>query len=300
MKEYFEGYNLTAASLARIEEANEIIDEYEGMGYKLTLRQLYYQFVSADLIENTERSYKNLGVLVNKARMSGLMDWDAIEDRTRNVQRWKINESMRSIFYAIEYDYALDFWKEQDVYVEVWVEKEALAEIVEQAVRKYKAPYLSCRGYISQSEAYRAGKRFHEHAAEGRECHLIHLGDHDPSGIDMTRDNRDRIWTMSGTDVWVDRIALNMDQIEEYRPPRNPAKLSDSRAGDYVQKYGRSSWELDALRPEVLEELIQSTLSNLINHQKWEETKRRQEEKRAQLERIYTNWDKFKPLIESL
>lgn len=79
---------------------------------------------------------------------------------------------------------------------------------------------------------------------------ILHLGDHDPSGIDMTRDISDRL-ELFGADVEVKRIALNWDQIDEFTPPPNPAKLSDSRAGAYIAEYGDESWELDALEPTL-------------------------------------------------
>jgi len=82
----YEPKNFRRRTLAMIQVANDIIEEYAAMGFSLTLRQLYYQFVARGLIPNSERSYKNLGVIINDGRLAGLIDWDAIEDRTRNLQ----------------------------------------------------------------------------------------------------------------------------------------------------------------------------------------------------------------------
>lgn len=100
-----------------------------------------------------------------------------------------------------------------------------------------------------------AAKRFEGYVYQGISPVIIHLGDHDPSGIDMTRDIIDRM-DIFEAGVGVERIALNMDQIELYNPPKNPAKLSDTRAKGYIEKFGSSSYELDALEPRVIRDLI--------------------------------------------
>jgi hypothetical protein len=105
----------------------------------------------------------------------------------------------------------------------------------------------------------------------GQEPLIIHLGDHDPSGIDMTRDNRDRLGMFAQHNVEVIRLALNMDQVEQYTPPPNPAKTTDSRAKDYIAAYGTSSWELDALEPRVINELLHTTIRGCIDAEEWEE-----------------------------
>jgi hypothetical protein len=115
--------NFKGERLAIIDQANEIIATYRAQGYTLTLRQLYYQFVSRDLIPNTERSYKNLGSAISDGRDAGMIDWDAIEDRGRGVSQWLIEEDEKSVLDMIEYRFALDFWQRQNCYVEVWVER---------------------------------------------------------------------------------------------------------------------------------------------------------------------------------
>jgi hypothetical protein len=216
--------NFSADRMTMIETANDIIEEYANDGYILTLRQLYYQFVARGLIENTERSYKNLGGIVADGRMAGYIDWDGIEDRGRGVKPWLIEESEQEVLKDIERGFALDRWARQNTYVEVWVEKEALASVIERPCGRFAVPYMSCKGYLSVSEAWRAGQRFEEMLDQGRHCVLIHLGDHDPSGIDMTRDNDDRLALFARERIDVRRIALNMDQVQRYNPPENPAK----------------------------------------------------------------------------
>lgn len=290
--------NFGQARLTLIDTANAIIEEYEAAGYTLTLRQLYYQFVARGIIPNTERSYKNLGEAVTAGRMAGLISWTAIEDRGRGIRPWLIEEDEQEVLRDIEHHFALVLWERQGVYVEVWVEKEALAAVVERPCGEWRVPFMPCKGYLSASEAWRAGRRFLERAAEGRRCVLIHLGDHDPSGIDMTRDNGDRLRLFGeGYDIDVRRIALNMDQVERYRPPKNPAKVTDSRASDYIAKYGSKSWELDALEPRVLHRLISDEISSLVDPGLWDDTLVEERERRRVLAALYDRFDDVRAFL---
>lgn len=248
-------------SLDLIELVNGVIDEYSALGYELTLRQAYYQLVARGYIENNERSYKNIGNLINDGRLAGLIDWNSITDRTRNLRSHSHWDKPQDVIYSAKYSYNLDKWEGQPNYVEVWVEKDALVDIIGQACRPLDTPYFSCRGYTSQSEMWGAAQRFiRQNNREGR--YIIHLGDHDPSGIDMTRDIQERL-EMFGADVYVKRVALTMNQVNTYNPPPNPAKVTDSRCGKYIDQYGDESWELDALEPQMLTKLITNEVTAL-------------------------------------
>ena len=276
-------------SLELIGFVNAIIDEYQAQGYELTLRQVYYQLVARGFIPNNERSYKNLGNLINDGRLAGLIDWYAIVDRTRNLRsnsHWKTPES---VIESARYSYMLDRWSNQPNYVEVWVEKDALIGIVSQVCRKLDVPHFSCRGYTSQSEMWVAAQRFIQKAGS-RSRTIIHLGDHDPSGIDMTRDIQERL-DMFGADVEVKRVALTMEQIEKFNPPPNPTKLSDARSSEYIRKYGHECWELDALEPKVITELIQNEVTALVDEELFVEIEAREERDKANIQSICERYD---------
>lgn len=276
-----------------VAQANNICADYQSQGYDLTLRQLYYQFVARDLIPNTQKSYKRLGSIVDSARLAGLMDWDYIVDRTRNAYRTDgADESPEDAVRATASSYARQLWREQPNHVEVWVEKEALAGVVERAAQATGVTYFSCRGYVSQSEMYAAGLRFrHYWKRQGKTNYIIHLGDHDPSGIDMTRDITDRLDMFSGAGApEVRRIALNMDQVERYNPPPNFAKVTDARFESYQRVHGDESWELDALDPATLNDLITTEVLGLRDQELWQEAYERQESEREQLQEVSDRW----------
>ncbi|MEM9584771.1 MAG: hypothetical protein AAGA08_16795 [Pseudomonadota bacterium] len=274
-----------------IQRASSIIEDYEDQGFSLTLRQLYYQFVARGIIENSERSYKRLGSIITDARMAGLISWTAIEDRGRGVSSWLVEEDEQEVFKGIEYSFALDFWERQNVYVEAWVEKEALKGVLQRPCERWRVPYMACKGYLSASEAWRSGLRYRTASRDRAKVVLIHLGDHDPSGIDMTRDNQERVDQFSWAEVEIRRIALNMNQIEEYRPPPNPAKLTDSRASDYVNRFGYQSWELDALEPSLIDRLVDKEIRSLVDPDVWAQTQDEEAQRREVLRDVYDRWD---------
>lgn len=266
MKEKFQEYRFTQKILARIALANTILEDLARQGYSVSLRQLYYQLVQRGEIPNSQKEYKKLGDTLSKARLAGLVNWSTLEDRGRMLRGGDGGfDGVADYISRIGDDYGIEWWTGQPNYVEVWVEKDALIGVIERACSRFRVSYFSCRGYSSQSEQYKAGKRYASHTGEGRECHVIHLGDHDPSGIDMTRDNQDRLNMFSEFNVQVHRIALNMNQIEELNPPPNPAKLTDSRVGNYIALYGRHSWELDALEPSYIDRIITEKIRELVD-----------------------------------
>ncbi len=266
--------NFRPDSLRLIAIINSVIEEYTAQGYDLTLRQVYYQLVARDYIPNNERSYKNTGNLINDARLAGLIDWTAIQDRTRNIRQNSHWSSPASIMSSALYSYAIDTRKDQPNYIEVWVEKDALIGIVQQIASTLDVPCFSCRGYVSASEMWSAAQRF--------------IGQ-DPSGKDMTRDIADRL-ELFGADVEVQRIALNWDQIDEFNPPPNPAKLSDSRAGAYIEEFGTESWELDALEPKVLTKLIRTHVADLTDAGLLERASAKEKQDKVELELVKDNW----------
>jgi len=300
VKRRYRDQNFKPATLELIRQANEIASEYGSQGFSLTLRQLYYRFVARDLIENTMRSYKNLGNAINNARYAGLFDWSWITDRTRNATGGDSGYTPGHPEEVINPQvYHVTQWEGQPQRVEVWVEKDALIDVVQRGAGGLRATTFSCRGYTSSSEIWAAAQRIEGYLDDPEVEHvtILHLGDHDPSGIDMTRDIGTRVLEfIEGDghryyDVEIKRIALNMDQIEQYDPPPNPAKETDSRFESYIQQYGEESWELDALEPNVLVSLIRDEIRPLIDSEKWDERRAIAAEGQATLEAVRDNYD---------
>ena len=290
--------NFRKATLDQIATANAIIDEYAAQGFDLTLRQLYYQMVARGHIENSERSYKNFGNVIDDGRLAGLIDWDRIVDRTRNLRGNGHFRDPAHIMTTAASSFQIDKWGRQPYRVEVWVEKDALIGVVEVPCRRLDVPFFACRGYTSQSEMWAAAQRLKSWRRRGQTPVILYLGDHDPSGIDMTRDVADRMTLFAGG-LKVDRLALNWNQVERYRPPPNPAKLTDSRAEGYIAKFGLSSWELDALDPTTLAGLIETAVASFRDPALWAEAVEEEEEGLRLLQEAAGRWEDVAGFLQS-
>ena len=286
MKERFRNkLHLGKKNLVKLEIVNDIIEEYLEQGYKLTLRQLYYQLVSRDIIPNRVQEYAKLSTLLVKGRMAGVVDWDAIEDRIRvpYLPYWVhgIDDAIEDTINA----YRLDRQKNQNVYIEIWVEKDALSGVLKRVTNHYHINLMVNRGYSSCTAMYDAYKRFDRQVTGGKEPHIFYLGDHDPSGLDMIRDVKDRV-SEFGVDIEVTPLALTSEQIRQYNPPPNPAKITDPRANWYISRFGNKSWEVDALTPNVLHQIIKDNVENIIDVNLFNKIVKQESQDKIELENI--------------
>lgn len=283
-----------AAAMSVIDKVNAIITEYAAQGYTLTLRQTFYALVSRGLLPNAQKEYKRLGDIVSDARMAGLIDWEAIVDRTRHVRKNAHWDGPSDIVKACAQQFQIDKWKGQPEYCEVYVEKDALIGVVEPVCSSLDVPCLSCRGYASQSEVWSSAMRLLAQVMEGQKVTVFHLSDHDPSGIDMSRDLQERFdtftrWPDEMPDekrIVVKRIALTMAQVKQYNPPPNPAKETDSRFTGYRSQYGNKSWELDALDPKTLTALIVKHVKSVRTEKLWSAKVAEEKKHKAALEDV--------------
>lgn len=294
MRVKFRNVKLSKQNKIRLELVNEIISEYQAQGYVLTLRQLYYQLVSRDVIPNKQAEYSKLSILLKEGRMGGIVDWDAIEDRLRQIYVPASWDSPKDILDVVVKQFKLPRQEGQKIYLEVWVEKDALSGVLKRITSKYHVPILVNRGYSSASAMYDAFMRFvSDGAYKNKEVKILYLGDFDPSGLDMIRDVYDRITEFQfgyndGYDVdnmkfSVEHLALTSNQIKQFNPPPNPAKLTDPRAKDFVRQYGGTSWEVDALNPETLNALLETAILANIDENMYKKIVKREEVERKKL-----------------
>lgn len=255
-------------TLEFLSKVTAIVEDYDKQGYKMTLRQLYYQLVSADVIPNTPQQYSHLSRVLTEARIAGLVDWDFIEDRVRRPRQSAHWDDIPDLVNSAVASYRRNRWEDQEKFCEVWVEKDALSGVLLPITEKFHVTLMVNRGYSSATAMHDAAIRLRRQEHLGKKVTILYIGDHDPSGEDMVRDIRGRlkIFLCNAT---IKKIALSMAQIKKYQPPPNPAKMSDPRAEDYVSKHGESSWEVDALRPDVLNKLLTSEIMKIIDIDKY-------------------------------
>lgn len=309
---------------AIIDAAVDIVVQFARVGiYDLSLRQLYYQFIAhrAQLFPgngpggspNTEQNYKMLGDVLSSARLAGRFDWLKLVDRGRSSEVPSYWNDVGEIFDSCVRAYTVDLWEGQQYHVEVVVEKQALEGVLSPVCRALDVPFTSNKGYSSQSALWRQGQRLAEYLEDDKDIVILYLGDHDPSGIDMTRDVHDRLALFSGAGEWVskedadywgmdsegvrildeydgrftvERIGLTMAQVRQFDPPPNPTKVTDSRAGAYIREHGYTCWELDALDPQVMRDLVRDAITGYIDQDKRNERIAYRDKQRAKIQRI--------------
>lgn len=281
MKQQFDSeLRLSKANQKMLSVINEILEEYVRDGYVLTLRQLYYQLVSKDVIPNNDKEYAKLSNILKKGRMAGIVDWSAIEDRVRvpKLPYWvrNVQEAIRDTIDQ----YRLNRMQGQSQKIEIWVEKDALSNVLYRVSSKYHLRLMVNRGYSSVSAMYDAYNRLSDGDV------ILYFGDHDPSGMDMVRDVKDRL-NEFGIEVNVKPIALTIEQIKQFNPPPNPAKITDPRAKWYIEKFGKTSWELDALPPRELIRLAQNAVEQIIDRDMYDSMVEKESKDKMELESFF-------------
>jgi len=278
---------LSKASKTYLDKVNEIIDDFDKMGHNLTLRQLYYQLVGKAIIENKNSSYRRLSTLLKDGRMSGYVDWDIIEDRLRKPQIPYCDVGIAEALKMTARAYRLDRMEGQPNYIEVWVEKDALSGILSKITREYHVSLMVNRGFSSTTAMHEAFTRFAAQIEEGQNCVILYIGDFDPSGLCMSEDIQTRLKGFGLNNIEVRRIALNIDQVQEYGLPENKLKKDDKgeptdpRGIAYKNKYGDKSWEVDALSPLVLDQIVRDEIESIINIDQYSAMFKREKEERT-------------------
>lgn len=250
----------------QVDKLNKVLEVLEGLKeyQPLTLRQIYYQLVSQEFIENTVSQYAMLSNLLKWARIDGHVPWEAVEDRVRafhNSEGWQNKEDFLSwLLDSYLSAYRRNLWQDQERYVEVWIEKDALSAIFTRTCSQYGVSVVVCRGFASVSFLHDFKSRLVKHS--GRDPVMLYFGDFDPSGVEMLRAMRTTLSDELNVDLEFRRVALLRDDIFQHRLPHNPnaLKRSDTRAKKHLESYGEPAVELDALRPDVLEQKIETAI----------------------------------------
>lgn len=327
-------------------QIQEVCEDYLDMGYNLTLRQMYYQLVSKDAIPNHDKVYKKLGKLKDELLYAGITDWRVFVDRGRVPHIGYFEDDIPSALQRTINCYSIDKQLGQPYHIEVWTEKDAISGILRRAIDPYTVRLVVNKGYTSSTAIYDSYRRFVRKIEAGQKVRILYFGDHDPSGLDMIRDIRNRIMTMflngdalgtlsqivldwanlenirkslgdmdsdllqsyikidedgdSSFDWYryffeehfqVKHIGLTMEQIKKYNPPPNPAKLTDPRAKAYVKQYGPVSWEVDALRPEVMTDIVTTEILSYMDDDIYQKLLVREEEEIEKFKRIVDDID---------
>jgi len=264
----------THADMAEIRAAIlEVLAEDRPM----TVRQVYYRLTVSGAIEKTEKEYKTVVRVLTDMRRSGEVPFPWIADNTRSMRKPYSCPNLESALRDTVDAYRRSYWDEQPAYVEVWLEKDALSGVFFEVTRVWDVPLMVTRGYPSISFLHDAGETI---AGNAKRAFLYYFGDHDPSGVDITRAVEEGIREFApGADVTLERIAVTEKQIEAWNLPTRPTKTSDARSKDFDGE----SVEVDAIPPKTLRGLIEECICRNIDGKAWTASKRRERFDRRKL-----------------
>lgn len=231
----------------------------------MTVRQVYYQLVSRQVIENNRSQYQAVSNLLVDARRDGTILWGWVEDRLRRPRSVAMWDGLAD-FADVAQQYRRDVWSTQPHYIEVWLEKDALSGIFEDVLEGYGVTLNVGRGYDGWDSIHNAAERYAERLGEGKLTSILYFGDFDPSGDDMVRSLRGRLAEL-GAEPEIVKCALTRGDVDRYNLPPDRTKPTDTRARAFVAKWGDMCVELDALPVDVLRTRLRNEINSRMDLQ---------------------------------
>ena len=226
----------------------------------MTVRQVFYRLVSAGVIAKTEAEYKGTVIrLLLAMRREGIVPYSWVTDSTRWMRKPPTHGSLGEALRHTARTYRRALWDNQDVYVEVWTEKDAIAGILYEETEEWDVPLMVARGFSSETFLYNSAQVIKE---IDRPTYLYHFGDYDPSGVAAALDIERRIKAFApSAKIHFERAAVTPYQIEQWNLPTRPTKKTDTRS----KHFEGESVEVDAIPPRLLRELASDHITQHIN-----------------------------------
>jgi hypothetical protein len=265
---------------AKTEAMLRVAPEVLGEHHPMTVRQVYYQLVSKQVIENNRSQYQAVSNLLVDARKQGVIPWEWVEDRLRRPRSVSMWSDLSHFMRAVRRSYRRNVWESQPGYLECWLEKDALSGIFEDALEEYGVTLNVGRGYDGWDSIHNAAERFLDKSGNDINTTVLYFGDFDPSGEDMVRSLEERLAEL-GADPEIVKCALTAEDVQRYQLPPDFAKKTDTRAAKFIAQHGDISVELDALpmdalRERIVEEVeVRMDLDALAKVQRLEERERK-------------------------
>lgn len=287
MRRVFSWTNKQVDKLNKVKKILEELEEFK----PLTLRQIYYQLVGKGDIENNVSQYTMLSGLLKKARIDGHISWDDIEDRVRayhDLTGWQNNKVfLNASTQQFLNNYKRDLLQSQNVYLEIWIEKDALSSIFTRTASPYTVPVVVCRGFSSVSflNEYKTRLQYYK----DKKPVMLYFGDFDPSGVEMLTAMKTTLSDeLNVTGIVFKRIGLLKEDVYKYNLPHSPdaLKKTDTRAKKHIEEFGEIAVEIDALPPQVLQQKIIDSIENVIDLELFRQEQEKQEQEINLLNKI--------------
>lgn len=230
------------------------------------MRGVFYRAVSRGLVAKTEREYKNtVARKLAEMRESNELPWRWIVDNSR-WSRKPVTHSSLEIMLARSHDmYRRALWDNQDAYVEIWVEKDAISGIFYEVTSQWDVPLMVTRGYPSLTFIYQAAEVIE---AQVNPAYIYYFGDYDPDGLNIFETVQRKIQERTSSWVHIHHMAVTPQQVVQYELPTRPTKKTARGAA----KFGSLSVELDAMPTKVLKQIVEACITRHIDPEALEAT----------------------------
>jgi hypothetical protein len=261
---------------ARREKLLDIVEAMRPM----TVRQVFYQATVRGIVEKEESGYAKVQTDLTLMRRAGALPYDWLADNTRWQRKPRTFDSVEDALRETAKFYRKALWTDADCYVEIWLEKDALAGVILPVTSAYDVPLMVARGYASLSFLYSAAEHINTLDVP---TYIYHLGDFDPSGVNAGEKIEDTLQELApNARIIFERIAVTRDQIRTWSLPTRPTKTSDTRS----KGFGRISVELDAIEPNRLRELVRESIEQHLSQRQFEVLKAAEESEREIIQRL--------------
>jgi hypothetical protein len=268
------------ATKAEVEARREALLDIIDVGRPMTVRQVFYQATVHGLVEKAETGYSKVQTDLTLMRRDGVLPYDWLADNTRWQRKPRTFDSVEDALKETARFYRKNLWRDADCYVEIWLEKDALAGAIYPITGMYDVPLMVARGYASLSFLYSAAEFINTLDVP---VFIYHLGDFDPSGVNACEKIEETLKEMApDADITFERIAVTQEQITHWELPTRPTKKSDSRS----KGFGNISVELDAIDPNASRALVQETIEQHLPADQFEILKAAEQSEREIISRL--------------
>jgi hypothetical protein len=238
--------------------------------HPMTVRQCFYRLVSAAVVENCIRDYRRVSMILTKARNDGRIEFDWIVDRSRQNYTAATWSNLREFGEAVLASYRRDNWQDQENYIEVWTEKDAIIGSIYAITDQWAVTIRALRGFNSTTGAHSIAEHFRDENAKGKMIEVFYLGDFDPSGAAIEDDVARRVRAYDSGLFKIKRLAIFKADIAKFQLPSLRVKAIDPRAGEFIRRHGTAAIELDALPPTELRARLQKAIMDKVDLKRWE------------------------------
>jgi len=277
-------YRRSRAEIALLNQAIvDVLDDYNPM----TVRQVFYRMVAKGLIQKDEKAYKVIQRLLLKLRLDNTIPYEYIADLTRWMRKPTTYSDADRMLQLTISAYRKSLWQRQPAYVEIWLEKDALAGIVYDITQQFDVPLMVARGFSSVTFLHEAALAYQ---GIGKPVYVYHLGDYDPSGllINESKERGLKKFAGDGVEIYFEKIAVTPEQIKLYNLPLRPTKNST-----HSRNFKGGSVEIDAIEPRTLQALVQWHITKHIDENEWQGVLQTEKAERESLEQIYEIWGRI-------